>query len=81
MKKLLTLILALCLVFVFTADALAARPKIVKQPETSVTDKKGSVTFTIKTSGDVAAIIWHFVDPETGTDITGTKLEKAVRGV
>ena len=81
MKKLLGLILVFCLVFAFAADALAARPKIVKQPVSATTNKNGSVTFSIKTSGDVAATIWHFIDPVAGTDITGTKLEKTVKGI
>ena len=82
MKKTVGLILALCIVFVCVAGALAAgKPKITQQPQTQTTSKKGSVSFTIKVSGKISSITWHFVDPATGNDYTGKQLPKAVNGV
>ena len=82
MKRFLGLILALILVFAFTADALAARPSITKQPETSTTNKKGEVSFSVKYSGSgKVAITWYFVNPETGKEVSGRNLSKEVKGV
>lgn len=42
MKKLLGIILTLCLVLTLAADAFAAsKPEITKQPETATTSKRG----------------------------------------
>ena len=74
MKKILGLILTLCLVFVVAADTFAAgKPAFTKQPENGTTNKKGTVSFQIKTTGSVNSITWHFIDPATGTDYTGKK--------
>ena len=82
MKKTIGLILVFILVCAVAANAFAAgKPKITKQPETATTNKKGTVSFSIKTSGTVKSIIWHFIDPETGNDYTGKKLSGAVKGV
>ena len=82
MKKVLGLFLAVCLVFSFAAGALAAgRPTITKQPETATTTKSGSVSFSIKYSGSVNSITWHFVDPETGKDYTGKQIAKEISGL
>ena len=82
MKKLLALVLALCVVFSFAATAFAAgKPKITKQPETSTTSKNGKVSFSVKVSGTVNSITWHFIDPATGEDYTGKTLPKSVKGV
>ena len=82
MKKILGLILALCIVFAFTADAFAgSKPKIVKQPETATTSKKGTVSFSVKVSGTVSSITWHFIDPVSGKDYTGKTLSKSIKGV
>ena len=81
MKKILGLILAFCLVLGIAASAFAAKVSITKQPETSTTNKKGTVSFSIKTSGSVNSITWHFINPETGEDFTGKKLPSAVKGV
>ena len=48
MKKLLGIVLTLCLVLTLAADAFAAsKPEITKQPETATTSKKGAVSFSI----------------------------------
>ena len=82
MKRIIGLVLVCCLVFSVAAGAFAgSRPKITKQPESATTDKKGTVTFSIKTSGTVEVISWHFVSPDGSTDVTGKKLSAAVEGV
>ena len=64
MKKILGLILTLCLVLVLAADAFAAgKPAITKQPESATTSKKGTVSFSVKTSGAIQSLTWYFVDP------------------
>jgi len=76
MKKILALILILCMVFALSSEAFAAgKPKITKQPETATTSKKGSVTFTIKVKGDVS-YSWYLVDPATGEATSAQKLKK-----
>ena len=48
MKKIISLVLAFCIVFAFASEAFAAgKPTITKQPETSTTSKKGAVSFSI----------------------------------
>ena len=82
MKKILVLVLALCLVFVLAADAFAAgKPSITKQPETATTSKKGVVSFSVKTTGSVKSITWYFIDPSTGNSYTGKQLLKAFKGI
>ena len=64
MKRILGIVLALCLVLTLCTDAFAAsKVKITKQPKTSTTTKKGSVSFQIAFSGK-ANITWYFIDPE-----------------
>lgn len=80
MKRILWLILAMTLIFVFTADAFAAsKPKITKQPVDG-TVKKGKVTFTCEITGEIDALSWYFVNPETQEKIAskniGTKFKK-----
>ena len=82
MKKIIGLILVFCFLFAAAANAFAAgKPKIVKQPENGTTDKKGKVTFSVKTSGTVSSYTWYFVDPETNTSYSGKKLSSEVKGV
>ena len=82
MKKIVGVILILCLVFTFAAEAFAAgKPVITKQPETSTTSKKGSVSFSISVKGKVSSYTWYFINPENGEKISGKKLSSVVKGV
>ena len=81
MKKILGLILALCLVLAVAVNAFAAKLAITKQPETATTNKKGTVSFAIKVSGSVNSITWYFVNPATGESHTGKKLPTDIKGV
>ena len=82
MKKILGLILTLCLVLVLAADAFAAgKPAITKQPESATTSKKGTVSFSVKTSGSIQSLTWYFVDPVSGKSYTGKQLPKAIKGI
>ena len=82
MKKLLGIILTLCLVLTLAADAFAAsKPEITKQPETATTSKKGAVAFSISVKGSVSSYTWYFVNPETGDKVSGKKLSSTVKGV
>ena len=82
MKKLLGIVLTLCLVLTLAADAFAAsKPEITKQPETATTSKKGAVSFSISVKGTVSSYTWYFVNPETGDKISGKKLSSNVKGV
>ena len=76
MKKIVSLLLALCLVLGI-ASALADQPVIKTQPTSQATDRSGSVTFTFDASGFNNRISsWHFVDPATGTDRTGPEMRE-----
>ena len=82
MKKILGLILAICLVFAVAANAFAAKKlTITQQPATATTTKQGTVSFSVKVSGTVQSISWYFINPETGESYTGKKLSSAVKGV
>ena len=82
MKKLLGIVLTLCLILTFAADAFAAsKPEITKQPETATTSKKGAVSFSITVKGTVSSCTWYFVNPETGDKVSGKKLSSTVKGV
>ncbi len=82
MKRIPGLILALCLVFVLVANAYAAgKPAFTKQPVTSTTNKKGTVSFSVKTSGTIQSLTWYFLDPETGSSYTGKQLAKTFKGL
>lgn len=78
MKKLLVVLLALCMVFASVSFAFAAgAPKITKQPTSQTTDKNGNVAFALKAT-TYTDIRWHFVNPETGVDVTGRELRDDV---
>ena len=72
MKKILGLLLVLCLVLILSVDSFAANKlQITKQPQTSTTSKNGVVTFEIKVSGALNSLTWYFIDPATGEKYTG----------
>lgn len=74
MKRILGLILVLCLVFSVAAECFAAgKPEFKKQPQSATTNKKGTVKFSCKVTG-AEAITWYFVNPATGEKISGKKL-------
>ena len=80
MKKLLGIVLTLCLVLTLAADAFAAsKPEITKQPETATTSKKGAVSFSISVKGTVSSYTWYFVNPETGDKISGKSCHPTLR--
>ena len=82
MKKILGLILALCLVLVLAADAFAAgKPAITKQPVSATTSKKGTVSFSVKTSGSIQSLTWYFIDPVSGKSYSGKQLSKEFKGI
>lgn len=82
MKKIIGLVLALCLVFSLAAGAFAdSKPTITQQPETSTTSKKGSVSFSVKVKGTVSSYTWYFINPATGEKVSGKKLNSVVKGV
>lgn len=80
MKKIVSLLLILCLVLGIASAALAAgAPRINKQPETQKTEKNRQATFKIdaenfsqKESG------WRFVNPATGEEFTVVQLRDEV---
>ena len=82
MKKIIVLVLALCLVVVFASEAFAAgKPTITKQPETSTTSKKGAVSFSISVKGTVDSYTWYFINPENGEKVSGKKLSTVFKDV
>ena len=82
MKKILGLILILCIILSLVAESFAAgKPVITKQPETSTTSKKGAVSFSISVKGTVDSYTWYFINPENGEKISGKKLSSVVKGV
>ena len=79
MKKLISFLLVFCLVLGVASVALAA-PKITKQPESATTDEKGTVSFSIKASG-YKGLTWRFVNPATGEETTGKKLNSIFKKI
>lgn len=80
MKKILAILLILCLALGCAATALAAKPTITKQPESQTVKAGGSCSFSVKVK-NVNALTWYFTNPETGESYTGKQLAKAVKGV
>ena len=82
MKKIIGLILVFVLLFAVASEAFAgSKPQITKDPESATVKKGGKVSFSIKTKGTVATVIWYFVDPVSGNEYSGKKLAGAVKGV
>ena len=81
MKRIVGLILVLCLVFSLVAEALAA-PKweILEQPQAVTNEKKKTVTISINVKGKGVKYQWVFVNPEDPDDkVTGKNLAKDKR--
>lgn len=82
MKKIISLVLALCLIFALASQAFAAgKPTITKQPETSTTNKKGAVSFSISVKGTVDSYTWYFINPENGEKVSGKKLSTIFKDI
>ena len=81
MKKIVSLLVVLCLVLGVTCSALAVgAPKITEQPVSVTTDKKGSVTLSFR-GLDFAPneSSWHFIEPDTGKEWTGPQLRDEMK--
>ena len=83
MKKILALVLTLCLVLGLVVEAFAAsnKPEFTQQPKSATTSKKGTVSFSVKIKGKVKTITWYFINPETGEKITGKKLKNTFKKI
>ena len=80
MKKLVSLLLILCLVLSISCTALADAPSFTKQPVDSTTDKGGNLSLIFKGEGFVPNdSSWHFVEPETGKEWTGPQLRDEMK--
>ena len=80
LKRLIAVLMILCLMLGFSTVAMAAKPVITQQPETMTVKKGGTVSFTIKAK-NANSITWHFINPMTGQDLTGKQLSKSIPGV
>ena len=83
MKRIVSVLLAICLVLASCSVALAAKATITQQPETTTVKKGGTLTFTVKAkNANGEGITWHFQNPLIpGSDITGKQLSKSVPGL
>ena len=80
MKKLVSLLLILCLVLGISCTALADTPSFTTQPVDSTTDKNGNLSLIFKGEGFVPNdSSWHFVEPETGKEWTGPQLRDEMK--
>lgn len=80
MKKLIAVLLVLCISLGCAVTAMAARPSITKQPEMQTVKAGGTCTFSVKAK-NTNTITWYFVNPATGEETTGRKLSGVVDGV
>ncbi len=81
MKRLLSILMILCILLGVYGVASAAKPSITKQPETQTVKKGGTLTFSVEAKNADGGITWHFQNPATGKDYTGRKLSGAVSGL
>jgi len=84
MKRIIGLILVLCLVFSIVAEAMAdPKWEITQQTSVTVKEKKGkatSITVTVKAKGKGIKYQWVFVDPaDPGRTSTGKKVAKEIK--
>ena len=81
MKKLVSLLLVLCLSIGVVYAALAdATPAFTVQPVDSTTDKYGNLSLTFKGTDIVPNdSSWHFIEPDTGKEWTGPQLREEMK--
>ena len=80
MKKLVSLLLILCLALGIAGTALADVPTFITQPVDSTTDKSGGLSLIFKGEGFVPNdSSWHFVEPDTGKEWTGPQLRDEMK--
>ncbi len=82
MKRFLSVLVVLALVLGCVSAALAAGPKITKQPETKEVKKGGKISYTVRaqnTSG--LGITWYFTEPGTGKVFTGKTISSHIKGL
>ena len=81
MKRILGLMLILCLTLGCIAPASAAKKvKILRQPQTQTVKAGGKVTFSFKAENN-NVITWYLVNPETGEKIAASKISSVFKGV
>ena len=79
MKRILGLMLILCLTLGCIAPASAAKKvKILRQPQTQTVKAGGKVTFSFKAENN-NVITWYLVNPETGEKIAASKISSIFR--
>ena len=81
MKRILGIILMVCLVFSLVSEAFAAPDwEIIEQPKCTTTKK--SIVLSIKTKGTGIKYQWVFVNPEDPDDtVTGKNLPKKFKAI
>lgn len=80
MKKVVSLLLILCLVLGISCTALADVPSFTTQPVDSTTDKGGNLSLIFKGEGFVPNdSSWHFIEPDTGKEWTGPQLREEMK--
>ena len=80
MKKLVSLLLILCLVLGISCTALADAPYFTTQPADATTDKGGNLSLIFKGEGFIPnSSSWHFIEPDTGKEWTGPQLRDEMK--
>ncbi len=80
MKRLLSILMILCILLGVFGVAFAAKPSITKQPENQTVKKGGTITISLEAKNADGGITWHFKSP-AGKEYTGRKLSDAVSGL
>lgn len=65
MKRILSILLLVCLLLGCCSVSLAAAPVITSQPETVSVTAGGKVTYSVRAK-NIGGLTWYFVDPATG---------------
>ena len=82
MKKIVSLLLVLCLLLGVSCSALAAgeTPVFTQQPVDSTTDRYGNLSLIFKGENFTPnESSWHFVDPDSGNEWTGPQLRDEMK--